>query len=194
MDKVVVGPQRFTYLMPVTLVGANVDSKPNFMVVASCGEANAEPPMISVAIRHHRYTLRGIRQNLTFSVNVPSCNLIKETDYCGIVSGSKIDKVKACQFKVFYGKLGNAPLLEQCPVNLECRVMHTLNLGSHLLFIGSVEETHVSEDFLTNGKLDITKIKPLIYTMTTVRQYHYLGKVIAPAFSIGRELEKDKQI
>lgn len=188
MDKVVVGPQRFTYLMPVTLVGANVDSKPNFMVIASCGEANAEPPMISVAIRHHRYTLRGIRQNLAFSVNVPSCNLIKETDYCGIVSGSKIDKVKACQFKVFYGKLGNAPLLEQCPVNLECRVMHTLNLGSHLLLIGSVEETHVSEDFLTNGKLDITKIKPLVYTMTTVRQYHDLGKVIAPAFSIGREL------
>ena len=63
-----------------------------------------EPPTISVAIRHGRYTLKGIRQNMTFSVNVPSVDLVKETDYCGLVSGSKVNKVEACQFNVFYGK------------------------------------------------------------------------------------------
>ncbi|MFC1921177.1 hypothetical protein ACFLYQ_05585, partial [Chloroflexota bacterium] len=59
---------------------------------------------------------KGIKQNMTFSVNVPSADLVKETDYCGIESGSKADKVAVCKFDVFYGKLETAPMVEQCPV------------------------------------------------------------------------------
>jgi len=183
------GPQTLIYPMPALLVGANVDDKPNFMVVAWSGIANGEPPMISVAIRHHRYTHRGIRQNLTFSVNLPSTDMVRETDYCGIISGAKADKVEACQFKVFYGKLDNAPLIEQCPINLECKVMHILDLGSHSLIIGRIEETHISESCLTDGKPDVSTIKPLIYTTAPARQYQAFGEVIAKAFSIGEELK-----
>jgi len=189
MSKVLMGPQTLIYPMPALLVGANVDDKPNFMVVAWSGIANGEPPMISVAIRHHRYTHRGIRQNLTFSVNVPSTDMVRETDYCGIISGAKANKVEGCQFKVFYGKLDNAPLIEQCPINLECKVMHILDLGSHSLIIGRIEETHISESCLTDGKPDVSKIKPLIYTTAPAHQYHAFGEVIAQAFSIGEELK-----
>ncbi len=143
--------------------------------------------MISVAIRHHRYSHRGIRENLTFSVNLPSPDLIKETDYCGLVSGAKVDKVAVCKFDIFFGKLDGAPLIAQCSINLECRVVHILTLGSHSLFIGSIEETHVNDELITSGKVNIDRIKPLIYTMTMTRQYHKLGEAIAPAFSIGRE-------
>ena len=136
MGKITMGPQTLIYPMPALLVGANVDGKPNFMVVAWSGIANGEPPMISVAIRHHRYTFEGIRQNMTFSVNVPSTDMVMETDYCGIISGSKANKAEVCQFRVFYGKLGSAPLIEQCPVNLECKVVHILDLGSHSLVVG----------------------------------------------------------
>lgn len=188
MSKIMMGSKTLIYPMPVLLVGANVDDKPNFMAVAWCGIANGEPPMISVAIRPHRYTHRGIRQNLTFSVNVPSVDLIRETDYCGIISGSKADKVDVCQFKVFYGKLSNAPLIEQCPINLECRVLHILELGSHSLIVGRVEETYVSESCLTDGKPDVDKIKPLIYTAEPARQYQAFGEVVGRAFSVGREL------
>ncbi len=121
MGKVALGPQTLVYPMPAMLVGADVDGKPNFMAVAWGGIACSDPPMISVAIRHVRHTLKGVKQNQTFSVNIPSVEQVKETDYCGMVSGSKADKVRACRFKVFYGKLGNAPLIEQCPVNLECK-------------------------------------------------------------------------
>jgi len=127
--------------------------------------------MISVAIRHQRYTLRGIRQNLTFSVNVPSTDIVRETDYCRIISGSKVDKVEICQFNVFYGKLDNAPLIEQCPVNLECKVVRILDLGSHSLIVGRIEETYVSQVCLTDGKPDVNKIKPLIYCRTPARHY-----------------------
>ena len=187
MGKVTMGPQTLISPMPTLLVGANVHDKPNFMAVAWGGIANSDPPMISVAIRHNRHTLIGIRQNLTFSVNVPSSNLIKEADYCGIVSGSKVDKADVCKFKVFYGKLNNAPLIEQCPVNLECSVVHILDLGSHSFIIGKIEETYVSESCLTDGKPDVSKIKPVIFA--TTRHYYALGEFLANAFSIGKELK-----
>jgi len=192
VDKVRLDPQTLIYPMPALLIGANVDDKPNFMTVAWCGIANGEPPMISVAIRQQRYTHKGIKQNLTFSVNLPPIDLVKEVDYCGLASGSKVNKVEACSFSVFYGRLNNAPLIEECPVNLECRVVHTLNLGSHSLFVGRIEETYVSESCLTNGKPDVNKIRPFIYTRTPALHYQAFGEVIAKAFSIGKELKARK--
>jgi len=189
MGKIVMGPQTLIYPMPSLLVGVNIDDKPNFMTVAWGGIANGEPPMISVAIRHTRHTLKGIRQRGTFSVNIPSADMVKEADYCGIASGSKVDKAEACRFKVFYGKLGDAPLIEQCPVNLECKVVHILDLGSHALVIGKIEETHVSQSCLTDGKPDVNKIQPITYVTSPDTRYQALGEVLAKAFSVGRELK-----
>ena len=190
MAKLTMGPQTLIYPMPALLVGANVDEKPNFLTVAWSGIANGEPPMISIAIRHSRHTLKGIRQNLTFSVNVPSTDLVEETDYCGIISGSKANKTEVCRFSVFYGKLKNAPLIEQCPVNLECKVVHILDLGSHSLIIGKIEETHVSQDCLTEGSPDVDKIRPFIFTESPATSYYQaFGAVIAKAFSIGKKLK-----
>ncbi|MAG14517.1 MAG: NADPH-flavin oxidoreductase [Dehalococcoidales bacterium] len=188
MSKVLMGPATLVYPTPTLLVGADVAGRPNFMTAAWGGVANSEPPMISVAIRPGRYTHKGVSQNLTFSVNIPSVDLLKETDYCGIKSGSKVNKTEACQFKVFYGKLGNAPLIEQCPVNLECRVMYTLSLGSHSLFIGRIEETYVSETCLIDGKPDIDKIKPFLYVVEPTRQYRAFGQIMAGAFRVGLEV------
>ena len=92
MSKTTFGPQTLLYPMPALLIGANVDGKPNFMTAAWAGIANSEPPMISVAIRHVRHTLKGVKQNMTFSVNIPSTDMVAETDYCGITPGTKADK------------------------------------------------------------------------------------------------------
>jgi flavin reductase (DIM6/NTAB) family NADH-FMN oxidoreductase RutF len=189
MSKIAMGPQTLIYPMPVLLIGSNVDDKPNFMAVAWGGIANGEPPMISVAIRQTRHTLKGIRQNSTFSVNIPSADMVREADYCGVTSGSTVNKVEVCRFKVFYGKLGDAPLIEQCPINLECKVMHILDLGSHSLVVGRIEESHISERCLTNDKPDVNKIKPMSYIRSPATQYQALGEVLAKAFSIGKELE-----
>ena len=189
MGKVSMGPQTSIYPMPVLLIGTKVDGKPNFMNAAWAGIANGEPPMISVAVRHQRYTNQGIRNNMTFSVNVPSIDLVKEADYCGIASGAKFDKAKVCNFDVFYGKLNSAPLIEQCPVNHECRVVHVLDLGTHSLFVGKIEQTYVSESCLTEGKPDVNKIKPFIYVGSPAEWYQAFGQVIAKAFSIGKQLK-----
>jgi len=190
MSKTAIGPQPLIYPLPVLLIGANVNDKPTFTTVSYCGIASSDPPMIAVSLRHQRYTLIGLRQNMTFSANIPSTDMIKETDYCGIVSGHEYNKVEVCQFKIFYGKLGSAPLIEQCPLNLECKVVHILDLGNNSYVVGSIEETHVSSDCLTDGKPDVGKIKPFTYITTPALCYQGLGDDITKAFSPGKELKK----
>jgi len=190
MKKVQLGPKTLLYPMPAFLIGANVGGKPNFMTAAWSSIVCSTPPTLTVALQHHRYTLRGIKENGVFSVNVPSVDLVKETDYCGIVSGQKEDKVSACAFKVFYGVLKTAPMIEQCPVNLECKLMHTLHLGSHALLVGQIEEVHVSHECLVDGEPDVLKVNPLIYCTGEKKAYYAFGRRVADAFSIGQEVKK----
>ena len=193
MKKIALGPQTLVYPMPAFLIGANAGKRPNFMTAAWSGIAASTPPMLTVALQHHRYTLKAIRENGVFSVNVPNAELARETDYCGLVSGTtKVDKVKDCNFTIFYGKLKNAPLIEQCPVNLECKVVHILTLGSHTLLIAQIEEVYVSEDCMTEGQPDPAKIDPLMYITGANKAYFRIGEKIGPAFKIGLEIGKSK--
>jgi flavin reductase (DIM6/NTAB) family NADH-FMN oxidoreductase RutF len=184
MKKVKLGPQTLMYPMPAVLVGTVVNEKPTFMTAAWCGIAASKPPAISVALQSVRYTLKGISANNTFSINIPSADLVEKVDYCGIYSGHRVDKSQI--FKVDYGKLNTAPLIEECPVNLECQVIHSLELGSHILFIGEITETYVNDNCLTDKKADPAKIDPLIYT-TGAQQYQRLGEVVGRAWHAGKK-------
>ena len=186
-------PQPWIFPNPTVLVGTMVNDKPNFATYAWCGITCSDPPMLSVGVRHHRYTLQGIHQNMVFSVNVPSVDLVKETDYCGIISGFRTDKVADCGFRIFYGSLKTAPLIEQCPVNLECEVVHLLNLGVHMLVIGKIVKTHVSQDCLTDGQPDIMKIRPFVYSQGESARYNAIGEIIGQAFHIGKEITTKRQ-
>jgi flavin reductase (DIM6/NTAB) family NADH-FMN oxidoreductase RutF len=190
MSKVKLGPQTLVYPQTAFLIGADVDKKSNFLAVAWGGIACGSPPMVSVAIHHSRYTLKGIKQNMAFSLNVTSRDYAVETDYCGIISGSKTGKVADCGFTVFYGDLAGAPMIEQYPVNLECKVVHILGLGSHYLVIGEIIETYVSGDCLTDGKPDVVKIQPIAYIEGQPGNYYCMGENIGKAFRIGKELKK----
>jgi flavin reductase (DIM6/NTAB) family NADH-FMN oxidoreductase RutF len=190
MSKKEFGPQPWLFPNPTVLIGTLYNGKTNFAPFAWCGITGGEPPAISVGIRHQRHTLKGIYQNNTFSVNVPSVDLIKETDYCGTVSGSQADKAKDCKFKIFYGTLNTAPLIEQCPVNLECEVMHLLNIGIHMLVVGKIVQAHVTEDCLTDNQPDIMKIRPFVYSRGPAARYNALGEVLGQAYNIGKELKK----
>ena len=186
MKKVKLGAQTLLYPMPAVLVGTLVNGKSTFMTAAWCGIVASTPPAISVSVRPARYTFEGISANGTFSINVPSANLAEKVDFCGIYSSHKVDKSQI--FKVDFGELNTAPLIQECPVNLECRVIGSLDLGSHTLFIGEITETFVNEDCLTaDGKADPMKIDPLIYT-TGSRQYQRLGEVVGRAWELGKEL------
>ncbi|MDW5562399.1 MAG: flavin reductase family protein [Methanomassiliicoccus sp.] len=185
MDKVSLGPRPYLTAMPIVLVGANVEGKPNYMAVAWAGVACMDPPMIAVAINKVRHTEKGIAENGTFSVNIPSSKQSVETDHCGIVSGGKEDK--SAIFDTFYGKLETAPLIGEFPVNIECRLGHTLELGSHNLHVGEVVDVHVDRDCLTNNLPDHRKIDAMVYAGN---EYSRIGEVVSKAFSVGRSYKK----
>lgn len=190
MKKSRLGPEALLFPTPSVLVGAMVDGRANFMTAAWCGIASSKPPAISVAIRGERHTLKGIRANAEFSINVPSAIMVEEVDFCGIYSGRKVDK--STVFDLFDGDLKHTPLVASCPVNLECRLRHTLDLGAHTLIVGEVIQTHVNESCLTDGKPDATKVDPLVYAMGT-GSYHRLGEVVGMAFSIGKKRKGGKK-
>jgi len=181
-NKTKLGPSTIMFPYPTVLVGAMVNGKPNFMTASWVGIACSNPPAISVAIRPERYTYNGVIEQQTFSINVPSSKLAKATDFCGIYSGRDNEKTEL--FNVFFGKVDTAPLIAECPLNLECKVIHTMEVGSHTVFIGKIMETHSDEDCLTNGKPDIKKIDPIIYA-TGTRNYHKVGDEIGRAYKLG---------
>ena len=184
MRQVKMGAQTLLYPMPAVLVGAMVNGKANFMTAAWCGIAASTPPAISVALRRARYTFEGVEASGAFSINVPSADQARIVDFCGIYSGHRQDKSEI--FQVEFGRLKTAPLIAECPIKHACKVIHTLDLDSHVLFVGEIMETYVNEDCLSDGKPDTAKIDPLIYS-TGSQQYHRLGEAVGKAFSIGKK-------
>jgi flavin reductase (DIM6/NTAB) family NADH-FMN oxidoreductase RutF len=189
MKKIEVGARNFMYPMPTTLVGANVAGRPNYITIAHVGIMRYATLSVSLNKRHHTNT--GIKENGTFSVNLPSARMMKETDYCGLVSGREVDK--GALFQTFYGKLNTAPMIRECPVNMECRLIHTLDLGTHEIFIGDIAETYCDAECLTPGKGEnLPRVDPILFSMSGGR-YFRLGEQIGLAWNAGREL-KSKEV
>lgn len=185
MKKITLGPMPYMSVMPTLLVGANVSGKPNYMTAAWATVACLAPPMVCVAINKMRYTAKGIDENKTFSLNVPSTHQVVETDHCGLVSGAQDNKSGV--FRSFYGKVKTAPMAEECPVNIECTLFESVDCGSHRLYIGKIEEIHADASCVTDGKPDITKIEPIVYAQSS---YFSAGKQVDKAFSAGKKFRK----
>ncbi|WP_269848686.1 flavin reductase family protein [Methanosarcina horonobensis] len=132
-EKIKIDNNVFVYPMPVTLLGANLKGKANFMALGWVSRVNANPPMLGVGVHKSHYTPEGIMENRSFSVNFPHSEMVKKTDYCGLVSGEKVDK--SGLFEVFYGELETAPMIKECTLNLECRLIETLEFPTNFFFL-----------------------------------------------------------
>ncbi|MDD4136635.1 MAG: flavin reductase family protein [Methanoregula sp.] len=186
MEKQQIG-NNFFIPMPVVLVGTQVSGKANFMAVGWIARVNGNPPMIACGIANNHYTLKGMDAAKTFSVNIPSSDLLEKTDYCGIVSGAKTDKSKV--FDVFYGSLKTAPMITECPVALECRLVQTVALPTHGLYIGEIVGAYADGKVIHDGRPDFPAIDPLFLTMPDNR-YWTLGKHAGDAWSAGKNLKQ----
>lgn len=183
--KVEVGAKNCLYPLPATLVGALVNGKPNYITVAHVGIM--DPGSVSLGMNKAHYTNSGIKKNGTFSVNIPSVKLVKETDYCGLMSGKSVNKA-AC-FKTFYGKLKTAPMIEECAVNMECQLIKTVDFPNHDIFVGKVAATYCDEAVIADGVVNFEKVAPILFVMND-RSYWNLGTKLAKAWDVGKELIK----
>lgn len=185
MDKVEIRSETILYPMPCSIVGTLVEKKPNYLAVAWFSMVNFKPPWIAIALNKVHYSNGGIRESGAFSVNIPSADMVVVTDYCGIVSGRKYDKSK--EFETFYGKSGDAPMIKECPYNIECRLIDVVDLPSNELFIGEVLTVYSDERYLTEGVPDMKKVNPLVLSMPE-RSYLTLGGNVAAAWETGGRL------
>lgn len=173
--KRVLKPSTMLYPVPAVLISsANRDGKPNVCTVAWTGTVCSEPPMLSISLRPDRLSHEYISQTRQFVVNMPSEALMRKADYCGVVSGRDVDKFAQTGMTPAPASKVKAPLILECPVNLECVVKKTLELGTHTMFAAEIVAVQADNALFTPaGRLALEKAGLFAYVHGG---YHPLGK------------------
>jgi len=184
--KLRLGPTERLYPMPTPLVVAGTGDKLGIMAVAWIAIAGSTPASVVMAIRKTRHTLALIRETGEFTVNVPSVALAEAVDYCGLVSGRSTDKFADTGLTPGHSHTVGTPVVEECALSFECRVMSEVPNGEYVLVIGEILETQVDEAIIDEaGRIDVDALDPLVYIPHT-REYRGLGPKVADAFKIGK--------
>jgi flavin reductase (DIM6/NTAB) family NADH-FMN oxidoreductase RutF len=184
-------PQTLVYPTPVFIIGTySQDGKPNAMNAAWGGICCSGPPCIAVSVRKARQTYENIVANQAFTINIPSERHVKEADYFGIVSGKSENKFEVTGLTPVKSELVNAPYIGEFPLILECKLVHTYDLGAHTQFIGEILDVKADEEVLGDkGSPEVEKVLPLLYCPDAGMGYYAVGRRVAQAFSVGRELK-----
>ena len=179
--------------VPICITGTMINGKANYATYGSFGLLSPRPETyIYIGSQGSRYTNTGIKENGYFSVNIPSEKQMQKTDYVGLVSGRDTDK--STLFNSFFGSVDQAPMIEECPVNMLCKLVKTADLPNREIFFGEVLESYVNEECLTDGILDFEKINPLLFTMNGPGNASYwkIGEIVGAAYKEGKSILKTK--
>jgi len=189
------GKIRVVYPIPIILAGALVNGKPNFATLGDVGVMGINPPIVYISSGSGHHTNKGILEHGTFSIDFPSTRLLRVTDYCGTVSGREVDKSHL--FDVFFGESGTAPMILECPVNLECEVIKEFSIQHRQVFVGEVLQTYVNEEFVveSEGRLkiaDMIKLDPIIYALNN--RYYKIGEPIGIGYQESKKFHQQENL
>lgn len=165
MSKKLLKPSTALSPVPAVMVSCcNEAGESNIITLAWVGTLCSEPPLIGIGIRKSRYSHAMVKETGEFVVNLPSEGLAWATDFCGINSGRNVDKFGELELTAVPGSKVKAPMIGECPVNIECKVKQILELGSHDVFIGEVVAVHADDEVLDeNGNFSLTQAKLFAY-------------------------------
>jgi len=166
INKITKGPSTVLFPVPVVLVTTCLEGgNPDIVTIAWTGIMSSEPPVVYISVRPvGRYSYQLIKESGEFVINIPSAGQARVVDYCGTVSGRDVDKFKETGLTPMPASQVKAPLIAECPVNVECRVKQTIPLGSHDVFISDVLAVHYNKDILDEkGRPDFEIIEPYGY-------------------------------
>ena len=156
-------PQTALAPVPVVMVSCGTMKSANIISVAWTGIVNSEPPLVYISIRSTRKSYEIIKETGEFVINIPNENLVWQVDFCGTKSGKNIDKFKEAKLQKEKAKLVKAPLIKECPINLECKVKEIKHFSSHDMFIAEIINVNADEEFIENEKLNYSKMNLLSY-------------------------------
>ena len=181
-----------TVLLPVPVVLVSVaggeGERPDIVTVAWAGNVCSAPPMLSISVRPSRHSYGLLQRTHDFVVNVPRASQVRQVDFCGNASGRDVDKFAQCGFHAVPAGRVSSPLIEECPINIECVTRHRLSLGAHDLFVGEILAVHFDEDVLdSRGRLQPRKVDALAYLHG---DYWSLGEQVG---SYGFTLKESKE-
>lgn len=168
-------PGNMLYPVPAVLITvADKQGNPNIFTVAWAGTVCSDPAMVSISVRPSRYSYHMIEETGEFVVNLTTRDLAFATDYCGVKSGKDLDKFKELGLHTSPADKVGAPLLDESPVNMECRVTKVIPLGTHDMFLAEVVAVHADEKYMDeHGKFSLEKADPIAYSHGT---YYTLGE------------------
>ena len=161
--------------LPIALVGTLINGRPNYCIIGYMSPFNFGNH-IFFSLYKKRYTRLGIQENKTFSVNIPTEDLLNEVNICGSKSGRDVDKSKL--FDTFYGELKTAPMIQQCPLNMECSVTDILDYDPNEGIIGKVVKSYADSELVKDGKVDMKKTRLICWTIGGDFSYYSLGEQI----------------
>ncbi len=169
---------------PVWVVGTyDASGKPNLMTAAWGGICNSRPPCVYVSLRKATYSHANIMARRAYTVSIPSERHVKEVDWLGIASGRDFDKFATAKLTPIKGSKADAPYVDEFPVVIECAVREIFELGLHTQFVGEILEVKADDGVLNSkGKIDIEKVKPIIFT-PFAGTYHGVGRKLQDAFT-----------
>ena len=179
------GPKSWVYPAPVLMIGTYDENQvPNIMNAAwGCV---FDYNVITISLAEHK-TTRNIEASKAFTVSFATLDTVKESDYFGIESGAKVNKVEKAGFHAFKSSHVNAPLFEEYPLTLECKLISFNHETGQLL--GEVVNVSADESILTYGDIDITKLNAIVFDPFS-NSYVVANEKVAKAFKIGLELKK----
>jgi flavin reductase (DIM6/NTAB) family NADH-FMN oxidoreductase RutF len=182
-----VGPRTIIFPTPALVVAAyDKDGKANAMTAAWGGICCSNPPCVAISLTKQRYTYECIIEKKAFTINIASEAHVKSVDYFGITAGRKTDKFSVTGLTPVKSTLIDAPYIEEYPMNLECKLLHTVEIGSHTQFIGEILDIKADPAILNDkGFPDIEKVMPICFA-PEMGSYYGIGKKLGKAFSIGK--------
>lgn len=188
MSKEIWKPGNMIYPLPAVMVSMRgPDGKSNIITIAWTGTVSTNPPMAYISIRPERFSYNLIRETKEFVINLTTKELAYATDFCGVKSGSTLDKFSTLGLHEREGVHVKAPLIEESPVNIECRVKEIIPCGSHDMFLAEVLTVHADKKYMDEkGKFLLSKAEPIVYSHG---EYYTLGKKIG---KFGYSIQKKK--
>lgn len=164
MNKVETKPHPALFPVPVVLVTVGDNERRDIVTLAWVGMACSDPPCVAISIRPSRYSHEILSDTNEFVVNIPTHDILEAVDYCGTVSGRDFDKFSSADLTPVPSVHIKAPRLHECPVNIECKVVNKMELGSHTMFIGEMLTVHLDKDVVNErNRVDYNKMQPIAY-------------------------------
>lgn len=175
--------------VPAALVSCGTLEKPNVLTIAWTGILSTHPPMTYISVRPSRHSYPIIMKNREFVINLTTSSMCRETDFCGVRSGKNTDKFKICGMTPEPAKTVTAPMIAECPINLECKVTETKELGSHTMFIAEITGVNAEERYIdSKGKLNLQQCGLMAYAHG---EYFALGRKLG---DFGWSVRKKKKL